>query len=248
VTPRRPAAVRAPARSLSPRWVGPLALSVLGLYGALALETLTRARRLCHRADAAWAEALDPALRRAAREDSFTREADRWAARRDRDPRSREILRLETDLLQARHEIRTADFPAKRAFYGYRAVYRHAAPPESPWSRRARLRAPAARELWRRDLAQRRLPVEPWMLDPDPGDTEERRVVFSTRGRRTADGAVALLKAAGFDVSVVDGPARYGDRPGDRWITVPATSFWPAHERLRAWIDPDDASALLQST
>lgn len=247
MTPRRSGAVRPAVRRLSFRWTGPFLLSLLGLYAVLALETLARARRLCHRADTAWAEALDPARRREALERAFAREADRWAAGRARAPGSRDILRLETDILQARHEIRSAGSPAKLAFYNYRSVYRHAAPPESPWSRRARLRAPAARELWRRDLAQRRLPVEPWMLDPDPGDTDDRRVVFSTRGRRTANGAVALLKAAGFDVAVVGGPVRYGDRPGDWWITVPAASFWPAHERLRAWIDPDGASALVQS-
>lgn len=247
MSPRRPAAAPAPRRPGAVRFA-PAVLAVLGLYAALTLETLARARHLCRRADAAWAEAADPRRRRAALEKAFADDADRLAARHRRVPPPRDVRRLETDILQARHEIRSADFPSKRAFYDYRSVYRHAAPPESPWSRRARLRAPAAREMWRRELAQRRLPVEPWMLDPDPGDTAERRVVFSTRGRRAADGAVALLKAAGIDVAVVDGPPRYGGRPGDYWITVPAASFWSAHERLRAWIDPDGSPSLIQST
>lgn len=233
---------------MSPRRVTPLALAVLGLYTAVTLETLARARRLCLRADDAWAEALDPRRRRADLEKAFAEDADRLSARHRHGPPPRDVRRLEADILQARHEIRSVDFPSKRAFYDYRSVYRHAAPPESPWSRRARLRAPAAREMWRRELDLRRLPVEPWMLDPDPGDSAERRVVFSTRGRRAADGAVALLKAAGIDVAVVDGPPRYGGRPGDYWITVPAVTFWSAHERLRAWIDPGGSSALIQST
>ena len=142
MTPRRSGAVRPAVRRLSFRWTGPFLLSLLGLYAVLALETLARARRLCHRADTAWAEALDPARRREALERASAREADRWAAGRARAPGSRDILRLETDILQARHEIRSAESPAKLAFYNYRAVYRHAAPPESPWSRWARLRAP----------------------------------------------------------------------------------------------------------
>ena len=62
MTPRRSGAVRPAVRRLSFRWTGPFLLSLLGLYAVLALETLARARRLCHRADTAWAEALDPPL------------------------------------------------------------------------------------------------------------------------------------------------------------------------------------------
>lgn len=247
MTPRRLAAGPPPPRPAALR-LAPVALAVLGLYAALTVETLARARRLSQRADAAWREATDPAQRRDALEKAFAADARRLVAGHQRAAPPRDVRRLDTDVLHARHDVRSLDFPSKRAFYGYRSVYRHAAPPESPWSRRARLRAPAARELWRRELAQRRLPVEPWMLDPDPGDSEERRVVFSTRGRRAADGAVALLKAAGIRVAVVDGPPRYGERPGDYWITVPVADFWPAHERLRAWIDPGGSSALVQST
>lgn len=226
----------------------PIVLVAAGVFGVLVLETVARARSLCRQADAEWARTVDPVRRRDDLRLADERDADRFFSRRESGSEAGAEGRWESDLLQTRHLIRASDSSAKRAFFKYRAVYRHGAPPETSWSRRARLMAPAAREMWRRDLADRRLPVTPLMLDLDPGDSETRRVVYSGQRRAPCERAAESLRAAGLDAAVTAGPPRYGVRPGDYWITVPADQFWPAHRRLKERIAPDLPPAVIQWT
>ena len=136
----------------------------------------------------------------------------------------RDVRRLRPTFCQARHENTFRGFFLPSALFTIiDRCCRHAAPPESPWSRRARLRAPAAREMWRRELT---CAGSPWNRGCwiGSGDSAERPGRVLHPGRRAADGAVALLKTAGIDVAVVDGPRRRS--PRDYWITVPAVTFW----------------------
>ncbi len=194
-----------------------------------------------------WAK--DPPACRRARETEFLKASERWTPLAGRgEERSEDGLLLERDILRAQYDARGAESSAKRAYFAYRDVYLFYAPPETRYSRQARLLAPAAKEAWREETRRRGLPATDLMFDPDPGEEGDRRVVFSTLQLDEARRLEADLRSAGFSVQVVEARAAPGARSRGFGLTVSSSEFWEAHARLKSQLAPGLPSFFAEPT
>jgi hypothetical protein len=221
------------------RWLIGFTLTAAGVYGAVFVETGSRARSSYLEAEHFRHWFQDPAGMGRDLEAAYVKAIERLTVQEGKREISAEGLRLEQDILEARFRMRRAESPAKRAYFSYRDVYRLSSPVETDLSRRARLLAPAAKQAWREDAGRRGLPVTDVMFDPEPGETADRRVVYSTRDRFEATNLAAILQTKGVSVDVFD-DARVPDavRQGF-WVTVAPSDFWRAHTELKSFLAPD---------
>lgn len=219
-------------------WMGFL-LAAGGAYGAIFLETGTRARSSFRDAEQYHHWFQNPPAMDRDLEAAYAKAMGRLSAPRGKGESAEEDLRLERDILEARFLLRRAESPAKRAYFSYRDVYRLFSPPETDLSRRARLLAPAAKQAWREDVERHGLPVTEAMFDPEPGETAERRAVFSSRDGFEASNLAAILRSKGVAAGVFDGARVSGAAHQGFWVTVSPSDFWRAHNEIKSLIAPD---------
>ncbi|MBK8574779.1 MAG: hypothetical protein IPN90_03545 [Elusimicrobia bacterium] len=221
------------------RWLIGLSFAAGAVYGALFLETGARARSSFSEAERFRRWAMDPAEMNRDLEIDYLKAIEWLAAQKERGEITAGGLRLERDILQARFNMRRAESPAKRAYFSYRDVYRLYSPPETESSRRARLWAPAAKQAWRENVDRRGFPVSSEIYDPEPGETGDRRVVFSTRERFMAMNLVAILQSKGVAADLFDDAPFNGAGRPEYGVTVPSSNFWRAHQELASLLAPD---------
>lgn len=229
------------------RWGMGISLAAGGVYGALTLETGARARSSYQEAEhfRLWSE--NPAVMTHDLEADYVKATIRLSIRRDRGELTPDDLRLEQDILEARHALRKNESPAKRAYFAYRDAYQMASFPETELSRRARLLAPVAKESWREDMGRRGLPVTDEMFDPEPGESSDRRVVYSSRDSFAASNLAAILRSKGLAADCFDDGKVAGAVRQAVWVTVPPSDFWRAHNEIKSLIAPDLPSVFVHS-
>jgi hypothetical protein len=214
----------------------PWAAVVLAAFAVAGLDLASRARAGYQRAERMESQALHPSERDKAVEKMFL---DGVAAldRRRLSPAEREI---EMEILRKRWEEARLRSPWTDAYHAWRDVYDLTAPPETRWTRRARLLAPAARQRWREDWVARRLPFDDALLDLERGESDGFRLVYSTTDGREASRALNLLGA--IDVPCRMLPPAEPAPPGDPSIRflVPEGRFWDAHQALVPLVGIDD--------
>lgn len=209
-----------------------LAAAVGAVYAALLLDTAARAREAYREADRYTRWFLTPEAKKEDLARNFEKDLDQLARRKESGRQNEAAYALELDVLRARFSAAGSESPAKRAFHWYRDVYLLYSPPETIWTRRARLLAPAFREVWREEARVRRLPAADSYWDPEPGLAAEERVVFSARRRAEAERARDLLAGRGLNVRLAEDDRRRGAGEGF-WLAVPEAEFWDAHRVLR---------------
>lgn len=225
--------------SLLFRWLIAFSLVAGGVYGAVCVNMGAAARASFSEAEGfrQWFE--NPSAMGRALESEYVKAHHRLTLQQERGELSKEGLRLEQDILEARFAMRQAESAAKRAYFAYRDVYGLYSPPETELSQRARLLAPAAKQAWWEESVDRGWPVTDEMFDPEPGETEERRVVFSTGDHFEATNLVAILQGKGVAAEVVD-EGQVSPMAGKGfWITVPLDDFWQAHGKIKSLLAPD---------
>lgn len=146
-----------------------LALAVLGvialLYGMVALDVVLRGRECYLKGEQyeRWSE--HPEEKRAALDAEF----ERGKAKLDRDLAAGRIKQdrhdLELDNLRFDRDFKLQESSVKYAYIWYKTAYELFTPPETPWTRRAREKAAAAKEKWKEELRSRKIPFEEYMLD-----------------------------------------------------------------------------------
>jgi hypothetical protein len=139
--------------------------------------------------------------------------------RRRSSPPEREI---ELEVLRKRWEEDRLRSPWTEAYHAWKDVYDLYSPPETRWSRRARLMAPAARQKWREEWTARGLPFAESLLDLEPGEDGGYRLLVSTRDGREASEMLNVL------VTV------------DIRILVPEDRFWEASQALLPLVGIDE--------
>lgn len=225
--------------SLIFRWLICFSLVAGGVYGAVRVNMGAAARASFTEAEGfrRWFE--DPGARDRALEAEYVKAIHRLSLQQEKGDLSKDALRLEQDVLEARFSMRRAESPAKRAYFAYRDVYSLYSPPETELSRRSRLLAPAAKQAWREESVARGWPVTDVMFDPEPGEIGGRRAVFSTTDHFDARNLAAILKGKGVAADIVDEAHASRAAGKDFWITVSSDDFWRAHGQLRALLAPD---------
>lgn len=205
--------------------LAPWALVVAAAFAVAGLDLASRARAAYRQAETLERQALRPPERDRAVESMFL---DGVAAldRRRLSPGDREI---EIEILRKRWEEARLRSPWTEAYHAWKDVYELYSPPETRWSRRARLLAPAARQRWREDWTARGLPFAEGLLDLDRHETDGFRVVYSVTDSGAAAQIARLLETIGLPCRLLPPPDP--SAPGDRAyrLLVPEDRFWEAH-------------------
>ena len=135
------------------------------VYGAACLDVLLRARSAYLEGEKYMAWHLDPGLKKAFYAESHRKaraELEREkAAGRLEETEFRQRLELE----DFRRDDAVAESSLKYAYHWYKTAYELFSPPESRWTRLSRARAAEAKALWKRELAEKKIPYEEYMLE-----------------------------------------------------------------------------------
>jgi hypothetical protein len=203
-------------------------LAVLAVFSAAALDRWSRVRAAGRKAERLERLALRPVDRDRALEAAFL---DGVAALDRRRPSAAE-REAGVEALRKRWEMDRLRSPWTDAYHAWRDVHALYAPPEGPWTRRARLSAPAARQRWREEWTVRRLPFDEGLLDRVAGEEEGFRLLCSFPGEEDLKPAAHLLAGLGVPYKSVF-PADAAPAGRDALLLVPEDRFWEAHKALR---------------
>jgi len=213
--------------------------AVVFVYGAIWVDFRSRAEASYRDGERYLQWARNPAERTRHQEAEYLKESERLFSLQERGKLTPEDLRLEQDVLQSRFDLIGADSSAKRAYFSFRDAHRYSSHLKIDDGLKARLLEPVAKHVWREEVFRQGLSVPGEMFDPAPGETGDRRLVFSTPDPNEAALLFHLLMKKGVLVRVFDDKRIRGAVREGFWLTVPSASFWKAHETLRAFLAPD---------
>jgi hypothetical protein len=230
-------AAAAPSGEWRKRWVRNallVAVAAVAAYGMVFVDVMARAREAFREGARYERWHQNPEEKKAHFERKFLKEKALLDDRLAKGKITRDDYNEDLDVLSFDRDQAVSESSIKYAYQWYKDTYELFSPPESRWVRRARLLAPAAKELWREELRAKGIPFEEYMLDLESGEDAGTLSVFSTRSRRQADECLAALQGKGITTVLYDAPA-HGRLPQEGFkIIVPREEFWEAHEAVKA--------------
>jgi hypothetical protein len=211
--------------------------TVAAVYAMVAVDVRARAREAFRRGERYERWHVNPEEKKAHFDGAFLKEQKRLEGRKSKGELTEEEYRQDLEVLAFDRDQAVNESSIKYAYQWYKDVYELFSPPESVWVRKARLRAPAAKEKWREELRSRNIPFEEYMLDLEAGEDAGTLMVCSASRERQARRFQALLKEGGIDAVLYDAPAHGRLRQEGIKIIVPRERFWDAHAILKPLIE-----------
>jgi hypothetical protein len=142
-----------------------VSVAILGLYGLIYHDVVSRARESYERAEQYMAWYHDPAAKKTFFEGKFA--ADK--ASLDKQLAAHAIAdadyRRRLDALEFDRDFALSESSLKYAYQWYKDTYEMFSPPESRWVKEARRKAPETLELWKQELRAQKIPFEDTMFE-----------------------------------------------------------------------------------
>lgn len=131
------------------------------VYAAVYVDLTLRARTAYLEGERRMEWRKNPALKKAALEAELA--AAEKSIREAKLPESQLQQRLA--LARFEHEERLKESDAKYAYVWYQTAVELFSPPDSKWVRLSREKLPVAKELWKKELDERKIPYKDYMLE-----------------------------------------------------------------------------------
>jgi hypothetical protein len=138
---------------------------VLALYGIVYADLLLRARDAYLEGEKFMVWYRHPEEKKAFFESQLDKEIRRLDAERSSGRLTDGEYRQRVDLERFREAESLSESSLKYAYHWYKTAAELFSPPESRWVRLSRLRMAETKELWKKELAQARIPYEDYMLE-----------------------------------------------------------------------------------
>ena len=142
------------------------AASLIGaIYGMVYVDVVLRARDAYQEGEKYWRWAEHPEVYRQWLDQKLAADKGALEAQRAGGHLSVEELDRRLDLLQFGYEQSLRDSNMKYAYYWYQTAVDLFSPPDSKWVKRAREKMPLAKERWKAELREKKIPFDESMID-----------------------------------------------------------------------------------
>lgn len=133
---------------------------VLGILLITLIDVSLRARSAYLKGEHYMAWVRDPQLKDKALNDDFNKKKTRLDFLRNKGKLTAEQHSEEIDVLEFDRRFRKEESDLKYAYQWYRDAYVLFTPPETIWSKNAKMKAKDALELWKQELREKKIPFD----------------------------------------------------------------------------------------
>ena len=150
------------------KWVKLLimaAVCVAAVYALIYADVVLRARSAYLEGEKYWSWYQDPKLKDAAIGEWYLKEKGKLEKEQLKNAITKDEFDRRLELLDFTKAQKLKDSSIKYAYVWYQTVVELFSPPESKWVRLAREKMPRAKELWKKELTEKKIPFEEYMLD-----------------------------------------------------------------------------------
>jgi hypothetical protein len=146
-----------------------ITLLVLGtvavMYAMVYVDVVSRAKSAYLEGEKYWNWADHPDQRAKALEDQLVKDKAELQDRLAKNKLSKDEHARELELLEFDYEQQAKESSIKYAYVWYQTAVDLFSPPESKWVTMARAKMPLAKERWKAELREKKIPFEEYMID-----------------------------------------------------------------------------------
>jgi len=142
-----------------------LAACIAAVYALIYVDVVLRARSAYMEGEKYWSWSQDPKLKDAAIQDWYLAEKRKVDKKQSKNTITKDEYDRQLELLDFTKSQKLRESSIKYAYIWYQTVVELFSPPESKWVRLAREKMPKAKDLWKKELTDKKIPFEEYMLD-----------------------------------------------------------------------------------
>jgi hypothetical protein len=150
------------------KWVK-IGLSVIGciiaVYALIYVDVVLRARSAYLEGEKYWYWYDHPQAKKEALEKEFNEEKGALDKKLARNKITKEDYDRELEVDKFNFDSKLSESSIKYAYIWYQTVVELFSPPQSRWVKLAREKMPKAKELWKKELTEKKIPFEDYMLE-----------------------------------------------------------------------------------
>ncbi len=150
------------------RWAKALAVVAVAFIGVIALvylDVVSRAKESYLEAEKYMEWQRHPEQKKKFFDDAYEVGKMKLDAELSKGKLSQPDYQLKLDALAFDRDFRINESSLKYAYQWYKDTYELFSPPESDWVKKARVKAPEALELWKKELNEKKIPFEDTMFE-----------------------------------------------------------------------------------
>ena len=150
------------------KWVknaGIALLCILCVYSLIYIDVVLRARSAYIEGEKYWQWHANPGQKEGALLAEFNKEKSVIDKKLEKGKITKEEYGRQLDILKFNHEEKLKESSIKYAYVWYQTAVELFSPPESRWVRLSREKMPKAKELWKKELTEKGIPFEDYMLE-----------------------------------------------------------------------------------
>jgi hypothetical protein len=145
--------------------ISAVAVGIILVYGLVYVDVILRARAAFNEGEKYWLWYEQPQLKVDALARQKEAELKDIEGKLARGKITKEDGEKQREIIGSNYARKQQESSIKYAYFWYQTVLELFTPPESAWSRKARQKMPAAKELWKKELTARHIPFEDYMLE-----------------------------------------------------------------------------------
>jgi hypothetical protein len=135
------------------------------VYILIYVDVVLRARSAYLEGEKYWSWYQDPKLKDAAVQNWYLSEKGKLDIKLSKNTVTKDEYDRQLELLDFTKNQKLRESSIKYAYVWYQTVVELFSPPESKWVKLAREKMPKAKELWKKELTDKKIPFEEYMLD-----------------------------------------------------------------------------------
>jgi hypothetical protein len=138
---------------------------IIAVYALIYVDVILRARSAYLEGDKYWSWYDNPQAKKDALEKEFNKQKDTLDKKLAKRKVSKEDYDRELEIDKFNYDQQLSESSIKYAYIWYQTVVELFSPPESKWVKLAREKMPKAKELWKKELIEKKIPFEDYMLE-----------------------------------------------------------------------------------
>ncbi|MFH1368726.1 MAG: hypothetical protein ABII64_06345 [Elusimicrobiota bacterium] len=153
---------------LKKKWVKitlTVAACICAVYLMVYVDVILRARSAYLEGEKYWAWNENPKLKADALEKEFQKDKLSLDKKLEKLKITQDEYNKQYEIMKFRRDERISESSIKYAYIWYQTTVELFSPPESKWVKQAREKMPKAKDLWKKELKDKKIPFEDYMLE-----------------------------------------------------------------------------------
>lgn len=140
-------------------------ICIISVYALIYVDVVLRSRSAFLQGEKYWRWYENPNEKQEALFDEFKKEKEKLDKSLSKDAITQEEYEKKIEIIKFNRDQKLNESSIKYAYVWYQTVIELFSPPESKWVKMARNKMPQAKELWKKELKEKNIPFEDYMLE-----------------------------------------------------------------------------------